>query len=138
VQGLDRPFHIQLTEEALQHPVFQIADNHPARELWAQLPTFTQYGRVDAAKPGAQVWATHPSDDGPRGRRILMASQPYGAGLSRCCASKISALAAAKESEPVQFDRFWRQLFRFLSEVGRRKSPFILPTRSCVRQWMSR
>ena len=25
----------------------------------------------------------------------------------------------AKDSEPQQFDRFWRQLFRFLSEVGR-------------------
>src|SRR5882724_2435380 len=59
VQGLDRPFRLQLTEEALQHPVFQIADNRPSREAWAQLPTFTQYGRVDAAKPGAEVWAVH-------------------------------------------------------------------------------
>jgi hypothetical protein len=25
----------------------------------------------------------------------------------------------ARDSEPAQFDRFWRQLFRFLSEVGR-------------------
>src|ERR1019366_5539666 len=27
VQGLDRPFRMELTEDALQHPVFQIADN---------------------------------------------------------------------------------------------------------------
>ena len=27
----------------------------------------------------------------------------------------------AKESEPAQFDRFWRQLFRFLSEMGRQE-----------------
>src|SRR5262249_29195342 len=51
VQGLDRPFRLQLTEDALQHPVFQIAENRSARDCWAQLPTFTQYGRVDAAKP---------------------------------------------------------------------------------------
>ena len=122
VQGLDRPFHIQLTDEALQHPVFQIADNHPAREVWAQLPTFTQYGRVDAAKPGAQVWATHPLEDGPQGRRILMASQTYGAGLSAVlCIQNFWRWRLAKESEPVQFDRFWRQLFRFLSEVGRQE-----------------
>jgi hypothetical protein len=118
--GLDRPFHLQLTEEAIQHPVFQIADNRPARDIWSQLPTFTQYGRVDSAKPGAQVWAVHESDDGPHGRRILMASQRYGAGLSACiCIQNFWRWRLAKDSEPQQFDRFWRQLFRFLSEVGR-------------------
>jgi uncharacterized membrane protein len=120
VQGLDRPFRLQLTEEALQHPVFQIADGRAMQEAWAQLPTFTQYGRVDAAKPGAQVWAVHQTDDGPQGRRILMASQRYGAGLSAVvCIQNFWRWRLARDSEPQQFDRFWRQLFRFLSEVGR-------------------
>ncbi len=120
VQGLDRPFRIELTDEAVQHPVFQIADNRPMREAWAQLPSFTQYGRVDAAKPGAQVWAVHQSEEGPRGRRILMASQRYGAGLSAVlCIQNFWRWRLAKDSEPQQFDRFWRQFFRFLSEVGR-------------------
>jgi uncharacterized membrane protein len=120
VQGLDRPFRLELTEDALQHPVFQIVDNRPMREVWAQLPTFTQYGRVDAAKPGAQVWAVHQTDDGPQGRRILMASQRYGAGLSAVvCIQNFWRWRLAKDAEPQQFDRFWRQLFRFLSEVGR-------------------
>src|SRR5882724_4573439 len=120
VQGLERPFRIQLTDEALQHPVFQIADNGAARELWAQLPAFTQYGRVDSAKRGAQVWAVHQTDDGPHGRRILMASQRYGAGLSAViCIQNFWRWRLARDSEPKQFDRFWRQLFRFLSESGR-------------------
>jgi uncharacterized membrane protein len=120
VQGLDRPFRLELTTDALQHPVFQIADNRPMRETWAQLPTFTQYGRVDAAKPGAQVWALHQTEDGPQGRRILMASQRYGAGLSAVlCIQNFWRWRLAKDSEPQQFDRFWRQFFRFLSEVGR-------------------
>jgi uncharacterized membrane protein len=120
VQGLDRPFRLELTEDALQHPVFQIADNRAVREMWAQLPTFTQYGRVDAAKPGAQVWAVHQTDEGPQGRRILMASQRYGAGLSAIvCIQNFWRWRLAKDAEPLQFDRFWRQLFRFLSEVGR-------------------
>jgi uncharacterized membrane protein len=120
VQGLDRPFRLELTEDALQHPVFQIADNRAMREAWAQLPTFTQYGRVDAAKPGASVWAVHQTDEGPQGRRILMASQRYGAGLSAVvCIQNFWRWRLAKDSEPQQFDRFWRQLFRFLSEVGR-------------------
>jgi len=120
VQGLDRPFRIQLDEEALQNPIFQIADSLPVREVWAQLPTFTQYGRVDAAKPGAQVWMRHPSEEGPHGRRILMASQRYGAGLSAVLTvQNFWRWRLARDSEPQQFDRFWRQLFRFLSEVGR-------------------
>ncbi len=122
VQGLDRPFRMQLTEEALQQPLFQIADNRPTRDVWGQLPTFTQYGRVDAAKPGAQVWAAHPYDDGPHGRRILMASQRYGAGLSAVLTiQNFWRWRLAKDSDPQQFDRFWRQLFRFLSEVGRQE-----------------
>jgi len=120
VQGLDRPFRIELTEDALQHQVFQVTDNQRTREAWAQLPTFTQYGRVDAAKPGAVIWAVHQTDDGPHGRRILMASQRYGAGLSAVlCIQNFWRWRLARDSEPGQFDRFWRQLFRFLSEVGR-------------------
>jgi uncharacterized membrane protein len=128
VQGLDRPFHMQLSDDALQHPVFQIADNRPAHDLWAKLPTFTQYGRVDAAKPGAQVWAVHQNDDGPNGRRILMASQHYGAGLSAVLTiQNFWRWRLAKDSEPQQFDRFWRQLFRFLSEVGRQEVAIHIP-----------
>ena len=120
VQGLDRPFRIQLTEEALQHPVFQIADSGSTREAWSRLPTFTQFGRVDAPKPGGQVWIQHQSEEGPRDRRILMASQRYGAGLSAVLTiQNFWRWRLAKDSEPAAFDRFWRQLFRFLSEVGR-------------------
>lgn len=120
VQGLDRPFRVQLTEDAVQHPVFQIAEDRGVRETWAQLPTFTQFGRVDAAKPGAQVWLQHQSEDGPHGRRILMASQRYGAGISSVLAiQNFWRWRLAKDSEPQQFDRFWRQLFRYLSEAGR-------------------
>jgi uncharacterized membrane protein len=119
VEGLDRPFRIQLTEDALQQAVFQIADDRPARETWARLPTFTQYGRVDSAKPGAQVWARHPTDEGPNGKRILMASQHYGAGQSAIiCIQNFWRWRLAKDSEPQQFDRFWRQLFRYLGNAG--------------------
>jgi len=55
LEGLDRPFRMQLSEEALEHPVFQVAEHRLARDIWPQLPTFTGYGRVDAAKAGAHV-----------------------------------------------------------------------------------
>jgi uncharacterized membrane protein len=118
----DRPFRVSLTEAALEHPVFQVADNRPAREVWAQLPTFTQYGRVETAKPGAQTLMVHPDEQGPKGARILMAAQRYGAGRSAVlCIQNFWRWRLAKESEPQQFDRFWRQLFRFLGEAGRQE-----------------
>ena len=120
VRGLDRAFRMQVSEEALQHPVFQITDRGSSREAWAQLPPFTQYGRVDAAKPGAEIWAVHQTDQGPRGPRILMAAQRYGAGLSAVLTiQNFWRWRLAKDSDPQQYDRFWRQLFRFLSEAGR-------------------
>jgi uncharacterized membrane protein len=120
VLGLDRPFRMRLTDDALQHPVFQIAENETAQKSWADLPPFTQYGRVDSAKPGAQIWAVHPQDQGPNGARILMAAQRYGAGIS--CVLSIQNFwrwRLAKDSDPARFDRFWRQLFRYLSESSR-------------------
>jgi len=59
-------------------------------------------------------------DQGPSGRRILMASQRYGAGLSAViCIQNFWRWRLAKDSEPKQFDRFWRQLFRFLGDASR-------------------
>jgi hypothetical protein len=119
---LERSFRMQPTEEALRDPVFQIAEGRVAKEVWGHLPSFTQFGRVDAAKPGAQVWARHQTEDGLDGKRILMASQRYGAGLSAVlCIQNFWRWRLAREADPQQFDRFWRQLFRFLSEVGRQE-----------------
>ena len=118
VQGLDRPFQLELTDEAMQSPVFKISET--SRDDWHKLPKFHQYGRVDAAKPGAQVWALHQTDDGPKGRRILMASQRYGNGLSAILTvQNFWVWRLSKEGDPAQFDRFWRQFFRYLAESSR-------------------
>jgi hypothetical protein len=128
VLGLDRPFHLRLTEEALQHPLFQLANDRLPREVWAQIPTFSQYGRIDAAKPGAHVWAEHPDEEGPKGKRVLMASQRFGAGLSAViCVQNLWRWRLARDAEPQHFDRFWRQLLRFLSEPSRQEVLVHLP-----------
>jgi hypothetical protein len=106
----------------MQHEAFQIADDAPAREVWGRLPTFTRYGIVDAAKPAAQIWAVHASEKGPQGPRILLASQRYGAGLSAvCCVQNFWRWRLAREADTRQFDRFWRQFFRFLGESSRQE-----------------
>ena len=116
--GLDRTFDLELSERALGHPVFRLSDD-PADDPWSTLPGFVHYGRVRAAKPGATVWARHSHDDGLEGRRILMASQRYGAGLSAIIGlQNLWRWRLAKDSDPAHFDRFVRQLMRFLAEGG--------------------
>jgi hypothetical protein len=120
VSGLDRPFRLQLTQEALRHPLFQIADDRSVQAVWSQIPPYVRYGRVDAAKPGAQVWIEHPQDEGPNGRRILMAAQRFGAGVSAViCIPNLWRWRLARDSDAREFDRFWQQLFRFLSASSR-------------------
>ena len=118
--GAPRPFRLRLTEEALRHPVFQINDSGGNRASWGKLPTFLGYGRVDSAKPGAQVWMRHSDDNGPDGPRILMATQRFGSGLSAVLSvPNLWRWRLDKDSDPRQFDRFWQQLLRYLSEGAR-------------------
>ncbi len=122
VQGLDRPFHLQLTEDALSQAFFQLNEDPSPRTAWNQLPTFTGYGRVDSAKAGAQIWMQHPEDKGAKGSRILMAGQHYGAGRSVIlCVQNFWRWRLAHDSNTSHFDRFWRQLFRYLGEAGRQE-----------------
>jgi hypothetical protein len=120
VTGLDRPFHLRLTDAARRHPVFQLGEGAGALRAWDALPTFTQYGRVLAEKPGAVVWARHSEDTGPNGPRILMATQSYGSGTAAIvCVQNLWRWRLAKDGDPQTFDRFWRQLFRYLGQAGR-------------------
>ena len=118
---LEKAFQLRLTPAALRHPVFQIADANLNAAAWAKLPPFLQYGRVAEAKAGATVWAEHGDDLAPDGhKRILMATQRYGAGTSVVlCVENFWRWRLAKDGEPLQFDRFWRQLFRYLGENSR-------------------
>lgn len=122
VSGLDRPFHLRLSEEARRSPLFRLAEDGSSARVWDALPTFTQYGRVLAEKPAATVWARHDEESGPRGKRILMASQPYGGGISVViCVQNFWRWRLAKDADPSLFDRFWQQLFRFLGQSGRQE-----------------
>lgn len=120
IEGVDQPFHLRLTDDALRSPVFQIAEQSANAAAWTALPSFTHYGRVLSAKLGATVWAEHDSDVGPNGKRILMAEQNYGSGRSAVIAvQNFWRWRLSKDSDPAQFDRFWRQLFRYLGKSNR-------------------
>ena len=115
-----RPFGLQLTNAALDHPVFQISDTGTQHAAWGVLPKFAQYARVGSGKLGAQIWAVNPDDIGPDGRpRILIAQQRYGAGTSAViCIGDLWQWRLSKNSDPQHFDRFWQQLFRYFSDAS--------------------
>lgn len=121
VQGLDSPFQLKLTSDALADPVFEIDDPTKTRDAWQKLPPFDDYGRVSSAKPGATIWAVHSADTGPDGKpRILIASQSYGSGMTAVLTvQNFWKWRLAKECDQSQFDRFWQQFIRRLAESGR-------------------
>lgn len=121
VHGLDNPFQLRLTTEALADPVFEIDHPTKTRDAWQKLPPFDDYGRAASAKPGATIWAVHSADTGPDGKpRILMASQSYGSGMvAVLTVQNFWKWRLAKECDQAQFDRFWQQFIRRLAESGR-------------------
>lgn len=114
-------FQLRLTEEALTHPVFELGGEGRQGAAWDKLPAFSGYVHPATAKLGARVWAISSDGRGPgRSRCILMAEQRYGAGISAViCIHNFWQWRLAKDGEPQQFDRFWRQLIRYLGEVRR-------------------
>jgi hypothetical protein len=119
VTGLDRPFHLRLTERAQRSPVFQVVDDGQNEKVWDGMPAFSGYGRVLKEKPGATVWALHDTDVGPNGPRVLMASQYYGAGqVAVIAVQNFWRWRLARGDDPAHFDRFWRQLFHYLGQAG--------------------
>jgi hypothetical protein len=57
-----------------------------------------------------------------------MATQRYGAGITAVVAlENFWRWRLDRDAEPEQFDRFWRQLFRYLAQVGRQDINVFFP-----------
>ncbi len=132
---LDQPFHLHMTNEALRNPIFQITDGGDNAAAWQTLPTFTHYGRVENAKPGAIVWAEHDQDVGPHGKRILMSAQSYGAGRSAViCVQNFLALASCQNSDPTQSTGSGVNIFATSARPGARASSSTSRTSNSIRR----
>jgi hypothetical protein len=114
-------FRLRLAPAALSHPVFRITDSTSQEAAWASLPPFTHAAAIESVKPGAQVWCVHSSSQGPAGQpAVLMAQQRFGAGVSAVIGVQTFwRWRLGRDSDPQAFDRFWRQLLRYLAEAGR-------------------
>jgi hypothetical protein len=133
-QGSGGPFRLDVTREALSHPVFRISDTSTQEVAWSSVPTFTHAAAIEGAKPGAQVWSVHSMARGPSGQpAVLMAQQRFGAGVSAVIGVQTFwRWRLGRDSNPDAFDRFWRQLLRYLAEAGRQEVLVRLPDQDLV------
>lgn len=57
----DFPFHVELTEEGLLHPVTRLSeDSRRNLKLWDEIPPFEEHLQVIEPKTGARILALHP------------------------------------------------------------------------------
>ncbi len=133
-QGAAKPFRLELTRDALTHPVFRISDTSSQEVAWSSLPTFTHAAAVDGAKPGAQVWSVQSGVSGPHGQpAVIMAQQRFGAGVVAVIGVQTFwRWRLGRDSNPDAFDRFWRQLLRYLAEAGRQEVLVRLPDQDLI------
>lgn len=111
----NRPFHVRLTDSARQNPVFDISDGGDNDRAWAGIPALSHYAAVDSVKPGAEVWMVRDGRAGGQTQDVLMANQRYGNGMSAIiCVQNFWRWRLAKNADVGHYDRFWRQLLRYL------------------------
>ncbi|MBI1176530.1 hypothetical protein GC207_03740 [bacterium] len=98
----DVSFQVRPSTAAMEHPILKMADDPAAnRAIWAKLPPFFGYNRVDRAKPGATVLWEHPSDRNQYGPRVILAVQQIGKGRSMAFTTDTTSAWG------YQFERMW-------------------------------
>ena len=110
-----------LTRSGASHPITNMGKGHrSAVKEWAKLPTLIGINRVEDAKPGANVLATHPTHRTSSGKSMpVIALGDYGKG--RCLAIMTDSLwrwgfvaAAIAGNSGRYFDDIWEHAIRWL------------------------
>ncbi len=109
-------FRAERTEAGRKHPIFRFEmDDKANDEVWGTLPTFHWHHPVLSAKPTAVSLLERVGPAGDRGK-VLMALQRYEKGV--VFYTGLQTLWRWRYPyENYDYDRFWRQLVRYLSEA---------------------
>lgn len=109
-------FKAVLTPQGLRNPMLQLApDSEDNRSFWESLPELEGYNPLGKPKPGATVLLVHPLSE-PRNPKPILAQQRFGRGRTTVWASASSWLwQMGMPHEDMSHERFWRQLFRWLT-----------------------
>jgi len=114
-------FEFKLTSEGKSEPMLRLdTDTAKNDARWQAMPTLKGYSWVRRAKPGATVLAIHPSDKNEFGRRILIATQNYGAGRSMVFTPYSSWRWHMLGNDDSQ-EKFWRQVAKWLTTTPKER-----------------
>ncbi|MFH1299529.1 MAG: hypothetical protein ABIK07_00610 [Planctomycetota bacterium] len=104
------------TEGQFSTSIFRFADSaEQSRTIWNNLPELYWFYTADDVKPGASVFATHPTQKGKNGQLIpIIATQRVGAG--KVLFSATDDLWRWRDLVgDLYYSRFWVQAIRYLS-----------------------
>jgi len=114
---LTEGFQPELTTEGqFSTSIFRFADSaEQSRSVWNNLPELYWFYSADEIKPGASVFATHPTQKGKNGQLIpIIATQRVGAG--KVLFSATDDLWRWRDLVgDLYYSRFWVQAIRYLS-----------------------
>lgn len=110
------PFHPQLTLEGQKStPIFRFdTDEDNSREIWNSLPGFHWLIDVPTIKPGAIVFAEHPTRLGAERRLPVILMQRFGAGKVIFHATD-ETWSWRRRVGDLYYGRYWVQAIRYLS-----------------------
>lgn len=120
------PFQPQLTLEGLKStPIFRFdEDEKDSLAIWKKLPGFHWMIAAPTIKPGAVVFAEHPTRMGTERRLPVIAMQRFGAGKVIFHATD-ETWSWRRRVGDLYFGRYWVQTIRYLSRsrlLGQSKS----------------
>lgn len=104
------------TEGQYSTSIFRFADNAEASQaIWNNLPELYWFYAADEIKPGASVFAVHPTQKGKNGQRIpIISTQRVGAG--KVIFNATDDLWRWRDLVgDLYYSRFWVQTIRYLS-----------------------
>ena len=125
--SITQGFRPVLTKEGANSSIFRFYADRAANEKYVaeQIPAIFWYCKGVTAKPGvAEVYATHPSDVGPDGRKApVLVLGRFGAGRTLFSAIDDSWRWRFYTGESI-FDTYWVQQLRYLArskKLGQRR-----------------
>ena len=117
----EQPFQPVLAPELARHPVVELVpDPRENARAWSELAPLAGANQLLAARPGASVLLTHPSErDGQGGPMPVLAVGSAGKGRVLALGSdstwRYSITTAGLRGDASAYDRFWDRALRWLS-----------------------
>lgn len=95
-------------------PLQLSASNGTAADVWSRLPSLVSLAKIDAIKPGAQVWATA-GGPSPSAKQPLLVTQFAGSGRVAVQLTDETYRLNSLYGNDELYGRYWGQLLRWLT-----------------------